>query len=175
MKELTEDKFYTILAEKYDVLQLDYVLLSFDGDYRGGDSHKEAVAEAISVLGRRTRVGNRLNPSPFSLREEEMRGAEYDREAFFRTGRKEGDDPYMTYWRAFIDPPYGVPYSEEDFNKLNHALFPVQFRDDLEIYCWNDDFSDYFDDGREWWGNALWSVYDKWMNRFVVIGASLTD
>ena len=33
----------------------------------------------------------------------------------------------------------------------------------------------YFDDGKEWWGTALWSIYDKWMNRFVIIGASLTD
>lgn len=32
-----------------------------------------------------------------------------------------------------------------------------------------DNFSNYFDDGKEWWGIALWSIYDKWMNRFVVI------
>lgn len=26
-----------------------------------------------------------------------------------------------------------------------------------------------------WWGTAMWSIYDKWMKRFVIIGASLTD
>ena len=27
----------------------------------------------------------------------------------------------------------------------------------------------------DWWGTALWSVYDKAMQRFVIIGALLTD
>ena len=81
----------------------------------------------------------------------------------------------MNYWLAFSGPPYGIPYSEEDFRKINDLLFPIPFRKDLEIFSWNDDFSNYFDDGKEWWGTALWSIYDKWMNRFVIIGASLTD
>ena len=82
---------------------------------------------------------------------------------------------YMTYWWAFMEPPYGVPYSKKDFHKINNILFPVQFRNELDILSWNDDFSNYFDEGKEWWGTAMWSVYDKWMRRFVIIGASLTD
>ena len=81
----------------------------------------------------------------------------------------------MNYWLAFSEPPYGIPYSKEDFRKINDSLFPIPFRKDLEIFSWNDEFSNYFDDGKEWWGTALWSIYDKWMNRFVIIGASLTD
>lgn len=73
------------------------------------------------------------------------------------------------------DKMYCEDYSIEDFSKLNHLLFPVQFRKDLEIYSWNDNFSNYFDDGKEWWETAMWSIYDKWMKRFVIIGASLTD
>ena len=73
-----------------------------------------------------------------------------------------------------LNPPYTTPYTVEDFRKINHILFPVSQKD-LDIYSWNDDFSDYFDDGKDWWGTALWSVYDKAMQRFVIIGASLTD
>lgn len=46
---------------------------------------------------------------------------------------------------------------------------------DTEVYRWNDDFSNYFDDGKEWWGTGLWSAYDKTTGVFVIIGASQTD
>ena len=45
----------------------------------------------------------------------------------------------------------------------------------LEILSWNDDWSNYFDDGKEWWGTACWSVYDRRADTFTVIGASLSD
>lgn len=185
MKELIEDSIYTTLAKKYDELLLDYVLLSFDEEYCDIESHKKAVVAAISVLNTRVRVGNSLNHPQFYVDEDKMCCTKYSIEDFFYDGNgsqnKSGntairETPLLTtYWRAFFESPYGVPYSKEDFHKINHSLFPVQFRCDLEIYSWNDNFSNYFDDGKEWWGTALWSVYDKWMNRFVIIGASLTD
>lgn len=185
MKELIEDSIYVMLAKKYDELLLDYVLLSFDEEYCGPEAHKKAVIEAISVLNTRVRVGNGVKHPHFYVDDDKMRCTKYSIEAFFCDSNSSWETSgntsvritpsYMTYWWAFSEPPYGVPYSKEDFHKINHLLFPVQFRNDLEIYSWNDDFSNYFDDGKEWWGTALWSVYDKWMNRFVIIGASLTD
>ncbi|MBR5805391.1 MAG: hypothetical protein IKY30_01300 [Oscillospiraceae bacterium] len=185
MKELVEDNIYTTLAEKYDELLLDYVLISFDEEYCGKESHKRAVIEAISALNIRVRVGNSLNHPQFYVDEDKMYCTKCDIEDFFYDGNSSWETSgntrirktpsHMTYWWAFFEPPYGVPYSKEDFRKINHSLFPAQFRSDLEIYSWNDDFSNYFEDGKEWWGTALWSVYDKWMNRFVIIGASLTD
>lgn len=185
MRELKEDSFYKILSEKYDELLLDYVLLSCDEEYHWEESHKKAVMEAIAVFNTRVRVGNSLKHPHFYVDEEKMCCKEYSVEDFFCDGnsswkisgntRVRITPDHMTYWWAFFEPPYGVPYSKEDFHKINHTLFPVQFRNDLEIYSWNDDFSNYFDDGKEWWGTAMWSIYDKWMNRFVIIGASLTD
>lgn len=177
MKELIEDKIYTTLAQKYDELLLDYVLLSFDEEYCGIESHKKAVIESISILNARERVGNNLIRPRFFVKEERMHCMKYSTEDFFCDGniRNRKTSSHMTYWRAFSKPPYGIPYSREDFHKINHSLFPVQFRSDLEIYSWNDDFSNYFDDGKEWWGTAFWSIYDKWMKRFIMIGASLTD
>lgn len=181
MNELISDAFYAALAKKYDELLLDYVILYFDEKYCGIESHKAAVVEAISILNTRVRVGNNLKHSKFYVNENKMYGVKYNREDFFNDADSSWENGLrektsnMTYWQAFSEPPYGIPYSKEDFRKINHLLFPIQFRNDLEIYCWNDDFSNYFDDGKEWWGTALWSIYDEWMNRFVIIGASLTD
>lgn len=186
MKELNDDVFYKTMEEKYSELLLDYVLLSFDEEYQGEASHKKAVIEAISVLNSRIRVGNSLKHPQFYIEEERMNCVECDVEDFFyednngwkvtseKTRLRKTPDR-MNYWLAFSEPPYDVPYTKEDFHKINYLLFPVSYRNDLEIYNWNDDFSNYFDDGKEWWGTALWSIYDKWMNRFVIIGASLTD
>lgn len=186
MKELCNDKVYEILETKYRDLLLDYVLLSFEEEYQGEQSHKKAVTTAISVMNSRIRVGNNLKHSKFYVDEEKMSCIKCCIEEFFcedsngwqitsEITRFRETPAKMSYWLAFSEPPYSVPYKIEDFRKLNHMLFPIQFREKLEIYRWNDDFSNYFDDGKDWWGTAMWSIYDKWMNRFVIIGASLAD
>lgn len=78
------------------------------------------------------------------------------------------------YWYAFLETPHTSGYGPEDFQKINNALFP-EGTDELEVYEWTTDWSNYFDDGREWWETACWSVYDRKMNRYVVIMASTTD
>lgn len=179
MKELVENEIYTILANEYSKLLLDYVLFSFNEEYCGQKSHKKAVIEAIAVFNARRRVGNSFEHPYFYVDESKMYCMKYSIKDFFYDndtwGNREFPYPYMTYWRAFSEPPYPTPYSKEDFYKINSLLFPVQFRNDLEIFCWNDEFSNYFDDGKDWWGTALWSVYDKQAKRFVILGASLND
>ena len=48
-------------------------------------------------------------------------------------------------------------------------------KDSLEIYDWNVEWSNYFDDGLEWWGAGAISIYDKLLDRYVIIFASSTD
>ena len=80
----------------------------------------------------------------------------------------------LTYRRAFLKPPYGCNYTEADFDKVNATLFPSG-TDSLEIFEWSTDWSDYFDDGHEWWGALCLSIYDRRLKRFVIILASATD
>ncbi|MBR1842280.1 MAG: hypothetical protein IJ788_03280, partial [Oscillospiraceae bacterium] len=47
--------------------------------------------------------------------------------------------------------------------------------DGLEVFEWTTDWSDYFDEGHEWWGALCFTVYDKTLDRFAVIMASATD
>lgn len=77
-------------------------------------------------------------------------------------------------WQAFIDPPHGSNYTGEDVDNAYSALFPVG-RNALEILEWSTDWSDFFDDGHEWWGASCWSIYDRKLQRFAVIMASDTD
>lgn len=80
----------------------------------------------------------------------------------------------LSYWYAFWETPHKTGYGKDDFDKINHVLFP-NGAEALEVYEWTTDWSNYFDDGHEWWGAACWSVYDRSLNRYVVIMASTTD
>ena len=87
------------------------------------------------------------------------------------------DDNFGTtvpYWYAFMEPVHGRRNKPEDFKKVNEALFP-KGTDMLDIYGWTTDWSDLFDAGHEWYGACCWSIYDKSMNRYVVMLVSATD
>ena len=44
-----------------------------------------------------------------------------------------------------------------------------------QSYFNSDKYLNYFEDGLEWWGAASISIYDKELNRYIVIFASATD
>ena len=79
---------------------------------------------------------------------------------------------------AFCDPPYGItltpPEAQRVFDAICARLFR-DFRDDLEILRWSNDWSTYFDAGHEWWGAFWWTVYDHTRKTVIVIAASSTD
>lgn len=184
MLELKEHKIYEMLASTYGEVPLDYVILLLEEEYKGVETHKEAVIEAFNILNTRTVVGNNYNFNVI-IEEKKMFASLYSIEELLQLpkdnyydNRPKGNRCYSIpnptpYWYAFLEPPYGVPYLTLDFIKFNDRLFP--FKDNTEVYRWNDDFSNYFDDGKEWWGTGLWSAYDKTTGIFVIIGASLTD
>jgi len=80
----------------------------------------------------------------------------------------------LNYRTAFLRPPHTNDYKNADFDRINSALFP-KGTDGLEVFKWTTDWTDYFDEGREWWGTLCLTVYDKNLDRFVVILASATD
>ena len=80
----------------------------------------------------------------------------------------------VPYWYALMEPVHGRNNKPEDFKKVNEVLFP-NGTDALDIYEWTTDWSDFFDAGHEWYGACCWSVYDKTMNRYVVMLVSATD
>lgn len=181
MREITENRIYDLLKDKYNRVCCDYVILSSDDEYRGFDTHQKAVVTAFEILDSRY--------SSFGLcidiEKDKMTAVRISVEEFLEVPSEdhfaEKEKQYRSYtvsepipyWYAFLDTPNGTPYLNADFLEFNDILFPD--RDNIEIYRWNDDFSSYFDDGKEWWGTGLWSIYDIKTGVFVIIGASFTD
>ena len=86
-----------------------------------------------------------------------------------------GVDGYKT---AFFLPPTGFSGSYEENEELfaainKHVLGPHP--ETAEIFSWSNDWSNYFDDGLEYWGAFMWSVRPAGSNYIAVIGASATD
>ena len=80
----------------------------------------------------------------------------------------------VPYWFALMEPVHGRRNKPEDFINVNEVLFPNR-TDALDIYEWTTDWSDFFDDGHEWYGACCWSIYDRSMDRYVVMIVSATD
>ena len=184
MRELISDPFYELI-EKYDRCIIDYCLIEDDSPYQGYRSHQEAVLFAMHKVMERD-LDMQLKPDMEKAQAHHINPVEllHVQEILrtYRVGHRFYDcdlpDPLkgeqIPYWYAFWEPPHTSGYGPDDFRKVNSALFP-KGTDELEVFEWTTDWSEYFDDGREWWGTACWSAYDKRMNRYVVIMAATTD
>lgn len=201
MRELSNDPFYKLM-ENYDNCIIDYCLIEDDTPNQGYRSHKDAILFAMlkaieryideqlkSEVKYRIEVGD--EPFPWSLDIGKAKAVRIEPAALLHVPKILSKDYYgnvrydcgrpdplkgeqIPYWYAFWETPHTSGYGPDDFLKVNSALFP-DGTDELEVYEWTTDWSNYFEDGHEWWGTACWSVYDGRMNRYVVIMASTTD
>lgn len=160
---VTDDPFCALIAF-YPDSAVDWCIVRDSLPYRGRESHRRALDTMCCALWQEPEGGDwlfdtdRAEASPLSVSE-----------LFTKRG-----DGGLTYRRAFLEPPCGCGYTGDDFDRINAALFPAG-TDALEICAWTTDWSDYFDEGREWWGALCLTVYDKTCGRTVVITASVTD
>ena len=181
-----------------------YYLLCDDRAYEGPESHREALRFVFDRLLEKSTedrenagqmpgggisggmapsvcdVGQ-ARPTPLTPREffycPNIVRTDYNGNARYDAEWKPGDgNPGTTvpYWYALMEPVQGRRNRPEDFRNVNEALFP-NGTDALDIYEWTTDWSDYFDDGHEWYGACCWSVYDQSLDRYVVMLVSATD
>ena len=83
------------------------------------------------------------------------------------------------YAYAFSEPPYKLQCpnkrKSELFVRINNGLVPFGMdATGTIIYSWPTNWSSYFDAGREWWGEYLWTVWYPG-RRVLGITASTTD
>ncbi len=159
-----DDPAYGVIGE-YPDRAVEYCLVRNERNAGGQDAHRNALMQASRALffDGEERIwscdctgaaGKRIGTGALFAEASEKRGANYR--------------------GAFLYPPHGGRFRNADFDRVNAALFP-NGTDGLEVYEWTTDWSDYFDDGHEWWGALCFTVYDKTLDRFAVIMASATD
>lgn len=98
-----------------------------------------------------------------------------------------GHNWFLNLLEAVIDPPYGTtlaPSNRIAFFKTFMQLCLLTEKD-CEIYDWvgypgsgrdNDsEWNDYFELGREWWGNWCLTIYSAQQNKGCLLLASSTD
>ena len=157
------DTFYALLAE-YPRLDVEYCIVPDSrSSCRGCEAHRLALKQAFRKLS--------ADGGEWSYDVIAARGKQIDAGELFAPAREAEE---LNYRGAFLHPPHGCRYTDADFDRVNAALFP-NGTDGLEVYRWTTDWSDYFDDGHEWWGTLCLSVYDKSTGRFAVLLASATD
>ena len=200
MIELVKDPFYKMMEEYKDCI-IDYCIIEADIPYRGESSHKDVIQFAMLKVIERN-IDEQLKAQikyckdvseegfPWSLDIAKAKAYLIDSSTLLyapktmrtnHAGQRVYDgvlpdfcSTKIPYWYAFLEPPHTPEYGLNDFHRVNSLLFP-EGADELEIYEWTTDWSNYFDAGHEWWGTACWSIYDKRMNRYIVIMASTTD
>ena len=109
------------------------------------------------------RFFDKMKEYPIYVNKEMMRAKRITPESFWAE-----DGIYRT---SFLDAPQGAAGTEEEFNQLNDRLFPD--KDHLHIYLWNNEFTNYYNNGRYWDGAYVWSVCDEKRKRFTVFDAIL--
>ena len=157
------DPFYTVLAE-YPRLEVEYCLVpGSHSSCLGCEAHRLALKQAF-----RKYVEDGWDGRCDIIA---ARGKQIDAARLFAPAR---EAEALNYRGAFLHLPHGCRYTDADFDRVNAALFP-NGTDGLEVYEWTADWSDFFDDGHEWWGALCLTVYDRSLDRFAVILASATD
>ncbi len=195
-------KQYDMDREHHLVGEVDYHLLTDDKPYDGLRSHREALEVVFDELEKRDledqrkaremfgdKTADKLHPWIYDI--DKAQSKPLDPQEFFYCPNIVKTDYYgnvwydaewehencgttVPYWYAMLEPVYGRKNKPDDFKKVNEVLFP-KGTDALDIYEWSTDWSDYFDAGHEWYGACCWSIYDKAMNRYVVMLVSSTD
>lgn len=159
------DPVYELIAQYPDCV-IDYCIIEGESAYQGYESHRAALKTACEKLFAPDKDGN--------IWQYNVKRAMGKRIGTWELFTSNYPKDKLNYRKAFLYPPHENSYSGKDFVRVNAALFP-NGTESLEAYEWTTDWSDYFDDGHEWWGALCLTVYDGSLDRFTVIMASATD
>ena len=166
----TNEAFYRLLGEYPDIV-CDYRFINSEDrnvkesvfPYRGADSHRLALeCAADDLIG----DGKRL-----SFDTKNAKCGKLKSKALFAPANS---DDRSNYRRAFLSPVNGKSYSDRDFDRVNAVLFPGG-SECLEVYRWTGGRSDHSGEFQEGRGALCLTVYDRTLERFVVITAPATD
>ena len=165
LSKYPDDLFYRLI-ENYPDTVVDYCIVKDKVEFNRYEAH----FRALTLTSRKLFI-DEIGEVIWQYDVKKASGKEVPASELFAPMNKNGE---LNYFKAFLKSPYENDYTEKDFDKVNNALFP-NGTGELEVYKWTTNWSEYFDDGHEWWGTLCYTVYDKSLDRFVVILASATD
>ena len=167
----SDKEFYRVIAEYPDIV-CRYCLVNAGNEfakeknifpYRGVDSHRFALECAAHEFSRDNR---KMSYDTKTAKCRKLKSA-----ALFAPT---GSDNWLNYRKAFLYPPHGNSYTDSDFERLNTVLFPGG-TESLEVYRWMADQSELSNECNERWGALCLTVYDRTLERFVIIMTSSMD
>ena len=201
MIELIDHQAYKLIHKyKKNGAVLDYVIMQNDDTNNTLEQHKKAAISAMKIIAKRLDeyAFDKISNDPYCKKwkrkdffsvtwdESSLSATTYPIKQFFAwpedtyyidkpkvKSRAFSPDEFAQYAYAFLEPPHGNRYVIKDWELLNSILFSS--KENVDIYQWSTNWSNYFESGLEWWGAYYWSVYDLKYNIFIVIGASTTD
>ena len=167
----SDEGFYQLIAAYTDAICEYCIITAADRladaasvfPYQGSESHRKALGCAC-----RKHASDGVE-WPYDLTR--AKSKKISSKALFAPANSE---ERLNYRGAFLGYPHKNSYTDMDFDRVNSVLFPGG-EDALEVRRWTTDWCNYFNDDRGWQGTLCLTVYDKSLDRFVVIMASATD
>lgn len=132
--------------------------LLWTSSYLGEDSHAQALKEGIVpvVIDRFTTTEDVEIGQPAMLEELQSPLTVMSQLEFY-----------------YHNPVYTYRRTQAEFDRLYRLLFPSGHR--YDCFSWSDDWCDFFDFGKEWFGTGCWSVFDITSRIFTLFFVSETD
>ena len=168
---------------------LDYVLFSTDpGDANDLERHRAIATAGMQLMSDRLeqyfdnlQKEIQENPDQFpwldpeTLAEDERASIEFSSKD--ASGSFIDEQTFRTvYTKAFCEPPHGFQQRNAEAPALCTESLSILAGtvSEYSIVSWSDDWSTYFDDGKEWWGSYLWTLLHP-EGTALWIGGSTTD
>ncbi|MEA2599210.1 MAG: hypothetical protein QOF89_202 [Acidobacteriota bacterium] len=182
MREVAPEPELAALLAKYDANGgvMDYIFLEAETECPREQLHRSAALAGMAAIDRRIEHWVRWD-------EAKLTGERVPFPVFWGTDDVEPKPLRDNAWSipnvdgykaAFFHPPHSLQASAKETAELfaginRHVLGDVP--ELAEIFSWSTDWSNYFDEGHEWWGAFFWTIRAAGMGRFVVVGASASD
>lgn len=187
-----------LLLEEFNAVGgvIDYIFLEEVNGTSAHACHRGAALAGIREIDRRLKewaISNASEEYPiekfFRIRwdEEKLKGEPVNFLKFWGTDDAELKQVSESAWSvpmvdgykiAFFQPPCGLHGSTSDLTALFGSINRYVLGTDperAEIFSWSTDWSNYFDDGHEWWGAFYWTIRPADSKSMVVVAASSTD
>jgi hypothetical protein len=191
------ERLHQLVLQLYDAdVPVEFAFVRRDATTAEPRRHRQAAVEGMRLIARRldcyferlalAERSTRATYMTLTIDESRLAGERVDVEQFFgdgfdvvtgeltATGNQLMNVERKGFAYAFCTAPHGVRNADRLLRTtIEEALDRIP--PDVAIWQWNDDWSNYFDAGKEWWGTFCWTIEIPRQDRIIFAVASTTD